>query len=266
MTKIGVVGAGGRMGRMLLDQILQTEGVALSGAVERAGSALLGQDAGTLAGRPEAGIFVTEDPYDLFAEADAVVDFTAPQSTADLSALAAQARTAHIIGTTGLDSTQEETVRKAARHTAVVLAPNMSVGVNLLLNLVERVAAALDDRFDIEIVESHHRHKADAPSGTALALGRAAAAGRRVDLDAAAVRGRDGITGARLPGGIGFAVVRGGDIVGEHTVMFAGEAERIELSHRATDRAVFARGAVDAARWAHGKPPGLYSMRDVLGL
>ena len=266
MTKIGVVGAGGRMGCMLLGQILRTDGVALSGAVERLGSPLLGRDAGTLAGGPEAGIAVTDDPYRLFAEADAVIDFTAPQSTVDLSALAAQARTAHVIGTTGLDDAQEDAVRKAARHTPVVLAPNMSVGVNLLLDLVERVSAVLDERFDIEIVESHHRHKADAPSGTALALGRAAAAGRRVDLDTAAVRGRDGITGARPPGGIGFAVLRGGDIVGDHTVMFAGEAERIELSHRATDRAVFARGAVHAARWAHGRPPGLYSMRDVLGL
>jgi 4-hydroxy-tetrahydrodipicolinate reductase len=268
--KIGVVGCAGRMGRMLVRQILaaarETGACELAGAAAREGSPAIGKDAGLLAGVDPCNVRVTEDPVPLFADADAVIDFTTPEATRRFSALAAQGKTVHVVGTTGLNAEQEKALTLAARHTPVVYAPNMSPGVNLLLALVERVARTLDDDFDIEIVEMHHRHKADAPSGTALGLGRAAAAGRGVALDAAAVRTRDGHTGERPKGAIGFATLRGGDVVGEHTVVFAGEGERIELTHKASSRDIFARGAVRAALWAHGKPPGLYDMKDVLNL
>ncbi len=264
--RIGVVGCGGRMGTTVLRHVLASVECELSGAVERKGSPVLGQDAGRLAGGEPVGVTVTDDPLPVFATADAVIDFAAPGGTAGLAILAAQGKTGYVVGTTGLDAAAEEALAKAARHAPIVRAPNMSLGVNLLLALVERAARALGEGFDIEIVEMHHRHKVDAPSGTALALGRAAAAGRDVALDERAVRSRDGLTGPRRPGDIGFATLRGGDVVGEHTVIFAGPSERLELSHRAASRDIFAAGALRAALWTHGKPPGLYGMADVLGL
>ena len=254
------------MGRMLVAEVLRTPGVALSGAVEHAGSALVGQDAGVLAGQPPAAVPVTDDPVDLFAGSDAVLDFTTPAATVEFSRLAAQGRTVHVVGTTGLTHDDEAALIMAARHTRIVYAANMSLGVTVLAAVVERVAAALDETFDIEIFEMHHRHKVDAPSGTALLLGQAAARGRDVALASVAERNRDGQTGPRAPGAIGFSVARGGDVVGEHTVMFAGPSERIALTHKASDRAVFARGAIHAARWAFPHDPGLFSMHDVLGL
>jgi 4-hydroxy-tetrahydrodipicolinate reductase len=227
---------------------------------------VLGRDLGEIAGLGMLGLPVGEDPVTLFARAEAVIDFTIPQATRLHAELAAQARAIHVIGTTGLGPEEEEAIERAALHTAVVHAANMSLGVNLLLALVEQVGRSLDPDYDIEVVEMHHRHKVDAPSGTALALGRAAATGRGVDLDKVAQKVRDGHTGARRRGDIGFATLRGGDVVGEHTVVFAAEGERIELTHKASTREVFARGAVRAALWARGKPSGLYGMKDVLGL
>ena len=264
--RIGIVGADGRMGQTLVRTVIGTEGCELIGAISKHDSPAQGMDAGMLAGLEPCGVRIGEDPVPLFADADAVIDFTAPAVTVDYSALAAQGKTVHVIGTTGLDSEQEQALRKAARHTQIVYAPNMSMAVNLLFALTRRVAEVLGDEFDIEIVEMHHRHKVDAPSGTALGLGRAAAEGRGVDLDERAVRSRDGHTGARRPGDIGFAALRGGDVVGDHSVVFAGPGERLELSHRAGGREIYARGALRAAQWGHGKPPGLYGMADVLGL
>lgn len=264
--KIGITGCAGRMGTMLVRQVLATDGCTLAGAIDRPGSAAIGHDAGVTAGVGEVGVAVADDPVALFAAADAVIDFTAPQAVTDHSALAAQAHTAYILGTTGLDASHHDAITRASRHTAIVHAPNMSLGVNLLLALVEHVAGRLDESFDIEIVEMHHRAKVDAPSGTALALGQAAATGRGITLSDRAVRSRDGQTGPRRQGDIGFATLRGGDVVGDHLVCFAGPAERIELGHKASSRDVFANGAIKAALWTTGKPPGLYSMRDVLGM
>jgi 4-hydroxy-tetrahydrodipicolinate reductase len=263
---IGIVGCAGRMGRMLIGEVLDSEGCRLAGAIERPGSDAVGRDAASLVGREPVGVPVGDDPLPLFATAQAVIDFTSPDATADFAELAAQGKVVHVIGTTGLGPDHEAAIARAARHAPIIRAANMSLGVNLLVELVRQVAAALDERFDIEIAEMHHRHKKDAPSGTALALGQAAAEGRQVALEEAAVRGRDGLTGERAPGAIGFAALRGGDVVGEHTVVFAGPGERVELTHKAADRAIFARGAVRAALWGYGKPPGLYGMREVLGL
>jgi 4-hydroxy-tetrahydrodipicolinate reductase len=263
---IGVVGAGGRMGQMLVAEIAAAEGCRVAGATERAGSKALGRDAGELAGVGALGVAVGPDADALFAAADAVIDFTAPAASIAHAALAAKHKKIHIVGTTGLDAAQEKALAAAARDTAIVWAPNMSLGVNLAFALTEQVARALGPDWDIEIVEMHHKHKVDAPSGTALGLGRAAAAGRGVKLDEVSQRVRDGVTGPRRKGDIGFATLRGGDVVGEHSVVFAGEGERLEIVHKATSRRIFARGAVRAALWARGKPPGLYSMRDVLGL
>lgn len=264
--KIGVVGCAGRMGQMLVRRIVATEGCELAGGTDRPDGPAIGKDIGMLAGLDPVGIAVIDDPVQLFAHADAVIDFSSPDATERHAALAAQARTVHVIGTTGLNPGQTEAVKRASQYAPIVHAPNMSLGVNLLMVLVEQVARTLGPDFDIEILEMHHRHKVDAPSGTSLGLGRAAAIGRGVDLDAVSARIRDGHTGPRKSGDIGFAVMRGGDVVGDHTVVFAGEGERIELSHRANDRQIYAVGAVRAALWAHGQHPGLYSMRDVLGL
>ncbi len=264
--RIGVAGCAGRMGLMVVRHVMAAPGCTLAGAIERPGSPALGQDAARLAGLEPAGVPVNDDPLPLFAGCDAVIDFSMPAAVPALAALAAQGKTGYVVGTTGLDAAAEAALDKAARHTAVVQAPNMSLGVNLLMALVERVAATLGEAFDIEIVEMHHRHKVDAPSGTALALGRAAAAGRGVALDDHAVRVRDGQTGPRRAGDIGFATLRGGDVVGDHTAIFAGPAERLELTHKAGSRDIFAAGALRAALWTHGKPPGRYGMKDVLGL
>jgi 4-hydroxy-tetrahydrodipicolinate reductase len=266
MIRIGIVGCGGRMGRKLMQQVLETDGATLAGGTERPGSDLVGQDVATLVGAQPVGAAVTDNPAALFATADAVIDFTTPAVTVENAALAARTNTILVVGTTGLDTAALDRLTEAAKETRIVQAPNMSVGVNLLFALTRRVAETLGVEYDIEIVEHHHRHKVDAPSGTALGLGRAAAEGRGVDLDAVADRARDGHTGAREDGHIGFAVLRGGDVVGDHTVMFAGPGERIELTHKASDRVIYARGAVRAALWAAAKPNGLYSMTDVLGL
>ncbi len=264
--RIGVVGCAGRMGRMLVRAVAASDGCEIAGGTEAPESPVLGQDLGELAGLGRLGREVTAEPVELFAKAQAVIDFTAPAASVAHAELAAQAEAVHVIGTTGLDAAQNAAIARAAQHATIVQAANMSLGVNLLLALVEQVAGALDADYDIEIVEMHHRHKVDAPSGTALALGRAAAAGRGVDLEQVAQKVRDGVTGARRRGDIGFATLRGGDVAGEHTVIFAGEGERVELTHKASTREVFARGAVKAALWARGKPPGLYTMKDVLGL
>ncbi len=264
--KLVVAGAAGRMGRMLVAAVQATPGVTLAAALGRPGSAALGQDAGTLAGLGPIGVPVTEDALRAFVDADGVLDFTSPDATAHFAMLAAQARIAHVIGTTGLGEADLARLEAAGRHAPLVRSGNMSLGVNLLAALVRRTARSLGAEWDIEIVDTHHRRKVDAPSGTALLLGEAAAEGRGVSLSEAAVRGRDGITGAREPGTIGFAALRGGTVIGEHSVVFAGEGERIELNHRAEDRSLFARGAVKAALWARGRRPGLYSMADVLDL
>lgn len=261
-----IAGAGGRMGRTLIRAVLESPGLKLAGAVERAGASVLGEDAGVLAGRGPVGVRVTEDPVPLAQEADAIIDFTSPKASLEFAALAAKAKLVHVLGTTGLSAADEEKIAAAAREAVIVKSGNMSLGVNLVAALTKRVAKTLGEEFDIEILEMHHRAKVDAPSGTALLLGRAAAEGRGIALDKHAVRARDGETGPRRPGDIGFATLRGGTVVGEHSVIFAGPAERIELVHKAEDRMIFARGALAAARWGKGQKPGLYSMADVLGL
>jgi 4-hydroxy-tetrahydrodipicolinate reductase len=262
--RLVVAGAGGRMGRTLIKAISETPGLAVSGALEGAGSPLLGQDSGQLSGLGNNGITLSSDAKALIAKADGVVDFTVPKATAALTALTAGK--VHIIGTTGLSADEEAKVKDAAKSAVIVKSGNMSLGVNLLAALTKRVAKTLGEEFDIEIFEMHHSKKIDAPSGTALLLGRAAAEGRGIDLNQRSHRGRDGETGARAIGNIGFASLRGGSVVGEHSVIFAGPAERIELVHRAEDRMIFARGALKAALWARNQKPGLYSMMDVLGL
>ena len=249
----------------LVRVISETPGVVLAGAIEREGAPEIGRDAGELAGVGASGIAITTDALPLFAKADGVLDFTVPAATLAFAELAAQARIVHVIGTTGLSADDEAKIRTAARHAVIVKSGNMSLGVNLLAALVRQAARALDPSFDIEVLEMHHRHKVDAPSGTALMLGQAAAEGRDIDLASHSVRVRDGITGPRERGSIGFATLRGGSVIGDHSVMLAGEGEMITLSHHASDRALFARGAVKAALWAHGRKPGRYSMADVLG-
>jgi 4-hydroxy-tetrahydrodipicolinate reductase len=264
--RLVIAGAGGRMGRTLMHAIAATKGVTLTGAIEAPGSAVIGRDAGELAGLGSNGIKVTSDAAPLLKNADGLVEFTIPGATPALAELGAEAGIVHVIGTTGHSAEEEALIAKAAGRAPIVKSGNMSLGVNLLAALVKRVAATLGEEYDIEILEMHHNKKIDAPSGTALMFGRAAAAGRGVDLAKHAARGRDGMTGARKAGDIGFASLRGGTVVGDHAVMFAGPAERIELTQRAEDRMIFARGALHAALWARGKKPGLYSMADVLGL
>jgi 4-hydroxy-tetrahydrodipicolinate reductase len=264
--KIAVIGAGGRMGRSLVQAVHATPGAVVSGGIERAGSPLLGQDVGAVAGVGDLGVKMTDDALELIARSDAVLDFTIPHVSVEIAGLAANARIVHVLGTTGLSESDEAAVAAAARHATIVKAGNMSLGVNLLVALTKRVAQVLDEDFDIEVLEMHHKHKIDAPSGTALMLGRAAAEGRGISHKDRSVRVRDGHTGARNRGDIGYATLRGGNVVGEHTVIFAADGERIELTHKASDRGLFARGGVRAALWGRGKPPGLYSMMDVLGL
>ena len=261
-----VAGAGGRMGRTLVEAISDTEGAVLVGAVEAPGSAVIGRDTGELAGVGANGILVTPRIEPLLAEADGILDFTVPAATVILAAHAARRGLVHVIGTTGLSAEHETVIAAAGSSARIVKSGNLSLGVNLLAALVKRVARTLDEDFDIEILEMHHGRKTDAPSGTALLLGRAAAVGRDIDLDKRSVRIRDGHPGARKSGDIGFASLRGGTVVGEHSVIFAGPYERIELVHKAQDRMIFARGAIKAALWATSRKPGLYSMADVLGL
>ncbi|MFT7058902.1 MAG: 4-hydroxy-tetrahydrodipicolinate reductase [Pseudorhodobacter sp.] len=263
---IVVTGASGRMGQMLIRAIDASDKARLVGCVERPGHDWVGRDVGACIGGANLGVIVTDDPLQAFAKAQAVIDFTSPAATVAFAALAAQARAVHVIGTTGLEAADLAKLSAAARHAVIVRAGNMSLGVNLLTRLTQKVAAALDADWDIEIVEAHHHHKVDAPSGTALMLGEAAAQGRGVKLADVRDSGRDGITGARKRGDIGFAAIRGGDVVGEHDVIFAAAGERIVLRHLATDRMIFARGALRAALWGQNAKPGEYDMMDVLGL
>jgi 4-hydroxy-tetrahydrodipicolinate reductase len=264
--RVVIAGAGGRMGRTLIHAVAATKGIMLAGAVDAADSAVIGRDAGELAGLGPNGIQVASDVAPLLRQADGLIEFVIPAATLAFAELTAAAGIVHVIGTTGHSAEEEALIAKAASGAVIVKSGNMSLGVNLLAALAKRVAKTLDDDYDIEIVEMHHNKKIDAPSGTALMLGRAAAEGRGIDLAQHSNRGRDGITGARCAGDIGFASLRGGTVVGEHSVIFAGPAERVELVHRAEDRMIFARGAVKAALWARGKKPGLYTMADVLEL
>jgi 4-hydroxy-tetrahydrodipicolinate reductase len=261
-----VAGAGGRMGRALVRVISDTPGAVLAGALEAPGSDLLGKDSGVLAGLPANDVKLSADLWELSANADGILDFTVPAATIANVAIAAQRGLVHIVGTTGLSASDMAVIKSVTSRAIVVQSGNMSLGVNLLAALVKRVAQSLDENFDIEILEMHHRAKIDAPSGTALMLGQAAADGREIALDQHTACGRNGITGARKSGNIGFASLRGGTVSGDHSVIFAGPYERITLSHHAEDRMIFAHGALKAAKWAHGKTPGLYSMADVLGL
>ncbi|HXE17124.1 MAG TPA: 4-hydroxy-tetrahydrodipicolinate reductase [Stellaceae bacterium] len=265
---IGIAGCAGRMGRMLIAEAQATAGCRVVGGIDAKGSPALGTDLGTLANIGAIGVKAGDDPEALFAASDVVIDFSTPEAAVVSARLAAQHKKPLLLGTTGLNKEQGDAVRTAAKSVAIVWPPNTSLGVTLLLAMVEDAAKRLGPEWDIEIVEMHHKHKVDAPSGTALALGHAAAAGRHIDLGKNSARGRDGITGTRAAGHIGFAALRGGDVAGDHTVIFAGAGERLELTHRAASRQIFAKGAIKAALWLGqtGRKPGLYGMKDVLGL
>ncbi|MBI4723553.1 MAG: 4-hydroxy-tetrahydrodipicolinate reductase [Rhodomicrobium sp.] len=264
--RLAIMGAAGRMGRELIRAIRDNENCEIAGAVERSGSPFVGKDAGEVAGIGPIGVPIVSDALPLFTHIEGVLDFTSPAASLAAAALSAQARIVHVMGTTGFTAADEAQIEAAARHATIVKSGNMSLGVNLLAALVEQAARALDESFDIEILEMHHKHKVDAPSGTALLLGEAAAAGRGISLKDCSIRSRDGHTGERPAGAIGFAALRGGSVTGDHTVIFAGAGERLELTHRAQDRQIFARGAIAAALWGQGRGPGLFSMRDVLGI
>lgn len=267
MMKLVVIGAAGRMGQSLIRAIAENDAVILSGAVERAGSQYLSKDSGVLSGTVFNGIAISDDLEAALSSADGVLDFTTPAVTVEVAKIAARHGFVHIIGTTGCSAEDDEQISLCAKHAVILKSGNMSLGVNLLGVLVKQAAKALDSAdFDIEILEMHHKHKVDAPSGTALLLGQQAAEGRNINLNESSVRVRDGYTGARKEGTIGFATLRGGSVVGEHSVILAGQGERIELSHIASDRSIFALGAVKAALWAKDQQSGFYSMLDVLGL
>jgi 4-hydroxy-tetrahydrodipicolinate reductase len=264
--RLVVAGASGRMGRALVQLIHETKGATLVAALEQADSIAIGQDVGLLAGCGRIGVDISGDALKAASISDGILDFTSPRASVELAGLAAQARIVHVIGTTGFSPEDLARLEAAARHAVIVKSGNMSLGVNLLAALVEKVARTLSSDYDVEIVEIHHRLKVDAPSGTALLLGTAAARGRGVSLEDHSIRGRDGQTGVRENGAIGFAALRGGTVVGDHSVIFAGPGERIELTHKAEDRRIFARGALEAALWGRTRKPGLYSMTDVLDL
>ena len=263
---IVVTGASGRMGQMLVRIVRESGRARIVGAVERSGHDWVGADLGEAMGGSDIGVRVTDDPLEAFANAQAVLDFTAPQATLEFARVAAQARLCHVIRTTGMTDEEIAQLEPPSRHAVIVRAGNMSLGVNLLVKLTKIVSAALDEDFDIEVIESHHNQKVDAPSGTALMLGAAAAEGRGLNLSNVSDRARDGITGARKRGDIGFVAIRGGDIIGDHDVLFAGQGERITLRHQASDRSLFAKGALKAALWGIGQKPGQYDMMDVLGI
>ena len=265
MTSIAIIGAGGRMGQAIVRRAGQTPGATIAAAIEQVGHAAIGRDAGELAGIDAIGVAIT-DQLDALSAADAVIDFTFHTAVPTHVRAAQEAGKAFILGTTGLTDEEAATVHAAAKTIPVVSAPNMSLGMNLLFAMVKQAAAGLNETYDIEIIEAHHRHKQDAPSGTALGLAENAAAGRGVELAEVADYGRHGMTGERVPGRIGIHAIRAGDIVGDHTVIFATEGERLELTHRASSRDTFSVGAVKAALWAVGKPAGLYNMQDVLGI
>lgn len=265
MMNVIIPGASGRMGRMLVKAVSEQEGVELVGATERSGSLLIGTDAGQVAAIGDMGVTLTDD-INSISDADAMIDFTVPEATLEHARFAAANGVAMVIGTTGFTAEQLTELKDILKNTPVVMAANYSVGVNLALQLIKQAAAVLGDEYDAEIYEAHHKHKVDAPSGTALAMGRALADGRGIDFEQAAVYAREGITGAREAGKIGFAVVRAGNIVGDHKAMFVSDEERIEIGHVAADRMVFAKGAVRAADWLKGQSAGWYDMADVLGL
>jgi 4-hydroxy-tetrahydrodipicolinate reductase len=266
MVNVAMLGASGRMGRTIVPLLHEAADLRLSGALAAPGDTAIGQDAGVLSGIASLAVPISDDPTVAFRGAQVAIDFTLPAASVRHASLGAGQRCAMVIGTTGHDAAQRAQLEAAAGKIPIVIAPNMSLGVNLLLKLAELAARALDEQYDIEIFEAHHRNKVDAPSGTALGLGRAAAGGRGRELEDVADYARHGQTGVRERGRIGFSVVRGGDIVGEHRLIFAGPGEQVELAHTAQDRSGFARGALVAARWVVGRPPGLYSMLDVLGL
>lgn len=266
MTNIIIVGAGGRMGRTLIEACYTTEGVQLTGATEYSGSSLLGSDAGELAGLGKLNVAVVDDLQKAISDCDAVIDFTRPEATLRHLALCREHKKNIIIGTTGFDDQGKAAIADAAKDIGVVFTPNMSVGVNLCFKLLELAAHVLGDDVDIEVIEAHHRHKVDAPSGTALAMGKVVADALGRNLDDCAVYGREGVTGERDRKTIGFETIRAGDIVGDHTVMFAGEGERVEITHKASSRMTFAQGAMRAVKWLTNQPAGLYDMQDVLGL
>ncbi len=265
--KVIIVGASGRMGVANIRAVVASRGVELYGAIERKGAKSIGQDAGQIAGLAPTNIKISDNISSILKGADAIIDFSTPMVSVYLAELAAKNKIIHIIGTTGFSANEEQQIQQAANNGAtIVKSGNMSLGINLLASLVKKAASVLGDSFDIEIVEMHHRKKVDAPSGTALLLGEAAAKGRNIDLSTNSVRARDGIIGERETGTIGFATLRGGSVIGEHSVIFAGSSERIELTHKAEDRGLFANGAIRAVLWAKDKPHGLYSMQDVLDL
>ena len=264
--RVGVIACAGRMGRANLREVLAASGLTLAGGVEQPGHPALGSDLGVLAGGDPIGLAATADAAALIAASDVLIEFSTPAATLEHARLAADAKRAIVVGTTGIEDEHRRELTLLATRIPIVFAANMSIGINLLLGLVEQVASTLDEDWDVEIAEMHHRHKVDAPSGTALALGRAAARGREAKFEQVAVRSREGFTGARKPGTIGFASLRGGDVVGEHDVIFAAAGERLVLRHVATDRTIYAKGAIRAAQWVADKRPGLYGMRDVLGL
>lgn len=262
--KIGIIGCTGRMGKALIEEVLLNNKTELSGGAVKPDSEFIGMDIGVLAGTDSVHINATGSLEALFEASDAVIDFSTPRTSILSARIAAEQKKILVIGTTGFSDEQMHEIKKCSKKTVIIWSANMSIGVNILMSLTEKVAKILDDSYDIEIVEMHHCRKVDAPSGTALALGNAAAKGRGVDLDDVAKKSREGIVGARPRGEIGFATLRGGDVVGEHTVIFAGDGERIELTHKASSRKIFARGAVRAALWAKGMKTGLFSMADVL--
>jgi len=263
--RVVITGASGRMGQMLVRAVVQAENTELVGATERKGSSLVGKDAGLVAGIEATGTLLTDNLH-ACAEADVLIDFTAPTACLEHAAIAAQKGMAMVIGTTGFDADQQSQLDQTLKQSPMILAANYSVGVNLALNLIQQAAQVLAEDYDAEIYEAHHKHKVDAPSGTALAMGKALASGRNVDLNDVAVYAREGITGEREKGSIGFSVARGGNIVGDHKTMFIADEERIEINHFASDRMVFAKGAVRAATWLVSKGAGKYDMQDVLGL
>jgi 4-hydroxy-tetrahydrodipicolinate reductase len=263
--RVAVAGASGRMGRMLVEAVLAAPDCELAGALDVAGSPALGQDAAAFLGKT-SGIAITSDLDAGLKTAQVLIDFTRPEGTLAHLAACQRLGVKLVIGTTGFTEAQKAQIAEGAQHTAVLLSPNMSVGVNVVLKLLETTARVLNEGFDVEIVEAHHRHKVDAPSGTALAMGEAVARGLGRDLKACAVYGREGVTGERDASTIGFATVRGGDVIGDHTVMFLGTGERIEISHKATNRVLFAQGSLRGARFLATKTSGLYNMADVLGL
>jgi 4-hydroxy-tetrahydrodipicolinate reductase len=266
MIKIAISGASGRMGRTLIEACHQQAGLRLAAGLDRTGSPAIGSDAGELAGLGRTGTIVTDDASTAIAACDVLVDFTRPEASLDYLALVREHGKKLVIGTTGFDDAGKQAIRDAARDIAVVFAPNMSVGVNLCFRLLDLAARVLGEDSDIEIIEAHHRHKVDAPSGTALRMGEVVAQALGRDLTSCAVYGREGVTGERHRNTIGFATVRGGDIVGDHTVLFAGAGERVEITHKASSRLTFANGALRAARWLADQKNGLYDMQDVLGL